>query len=99
MTQNNRRIVRPQSHSPQEPEVSTDVGPAPTFDVEELLNKGGELLRREIANLLGESSRGKLSAASARDLVAYIRLLSELKEAQAAELADLPDAELRRVSE
>lgn len=49
------------------------------FDVESLLSKGGEILKREIRNLLRESANGKLSAGSARDLVAYLRLLSELK--------------------
>lgn len=67
------------------------------FDVEQLLDKGGEILRREIANLLGESSRGKLGAPSARDLVAYIRLLSEIKEKQVADLGSLTDEELKKL--
>lgn len=65
------------------------------FDVEKLLSNSGEILRREITNLLMESSRGKLGATSARDLVAYVRLLVELKLKQEEELAGLTDEELK----
>lgn len=70
-----------------------------SFDIEELLAKGGEILRREILNLLMESSRGKLSAASSRDLVAYVKLLSELKADALEQLDDLSDDELRKLVE
>lgn len=68
------------------------------FDVEELLSKGGEILRREISNLMVESTSKKLSPASARDLVAYVKLLSELKEVEKAELSNLTDEELQALT-
>lgn len=64
------------------------------FDVTKLLAHGGAILQREIRNLMAESSKGKLGAASARDLVAYIKLLSELEAKQAADLANMTDDEL-----
>jgi hypothetical protein len=64
------------------------------FDVEQLLNRGGIILRREVQNLLMESSAGKLSPTSARDLVAYVKLLSELKAEQSKEISNLTDEEL-----
>ncbi len=69
-----------------------------TFDVTELLDKGGEILRREIVNLMVESSGKKLSPTSARDLVAYVRLLSELKNEQIKVLAEMTDEELTSLS-
>lgn len=69
------------------------------FDIEELLSKGGEILRREILNLLMESSRGKLSAPSSRDLVAYIKLLSELKADALAAFVDMSDEQLRQLAD
>ncbi len=68
------------------------------LDVELLLTKTGELLKREISNLMSESSRGKLSPASARDLTAYIRLLSELKEQQKEEINNMTDEELEALA-
>lgn len=68
------------------------------FDVESLLTKGGEILKREIRNLLRESANGKLGAGSARDLVAYLRLLSELKIEESKEAVNLSDEELKRIA-
>lgn len=45
-----------------------------------------------------ESSRGKLSAPSARDLVAYLKLLNELKTEQADNLSNMTDDELRKLA-
>lgn len=83
---------RPTSNDTPEPQSGS-------FDIEELLAKGGEILRREILNLLMESSRGKLSAASSRNLVAYVKLLSELKADVLEQLDDLSDDELRKLVE
>ena len=69
------------------------------FDVEVLLTKGGEILNREIRSLMQESSGGKLSAASARDLVSYLKLLSELRDTQAKELGNLTDEELAALTQ
>ena len=66
----------------------------PDFDVDALLQKGGEILRREISNLLMESSNKKLAPASARDLVAYVKLLHELKLEKQQALAEMSDEEL-----
>ena len=68
------------------------------FDIEALLTKGGEVLKREFRNIMRESANGKLSAGSARDLVAYLRLLSELKIDEAAAANELSDEELRKVA-
>lgn len=86
-----RYIPKPQTAvSKPEPEP----GMVQKFDIEELLAKGGEILRREITNLLIESSTKKLSPASARDAVSYVKLLSELKAAQDKELNNLTEEEL-----
>lgn len=69
------------------------------FDVETLLAKCGELLRREITNLLMESSGGKLAPNSSRDLVQYVKLLSELKAEQLKELADMTEEELKELNQ
>ena len=68
--------------------------PEVDFDVEKLLAKGGSILQREITNLLSESAKGKLAAASARDLVSYIKLLHELRKADADAAADMTDEQL-----
>lgn len=88
-------VPRPQQNlSKVEPEPGT----VQTLDIEDLLAKGGEVLRREITNLLIESSSKKLGPGSARDLVAYVRLLSELKVEQEKALADMTDEELALIS-
>jgi hypothetical protein len=67
-------------------------------DIPELLNKGSLVLSREIQNLLLESAAGKLNAGSARDLVAYLKLLHELQREQENKLANLTDEELERLT-
>lgn len=79
--------------APAEPEA-----PVGDFEVLGLLNQGGEILRREIKNLLMESARGKLSAASARDLTAYIKLLNELKLEQQQALAAMDDEAVEAIA-
>lgn len=78
------------------PNQLTDTHPedAEPLDVSKLLDKGAAILRREITNLMRESSSGKLSPGSARDLVQYLRLLHELKAEQQEQLANLTDEEL-----
>lgn len=91
-------IVRNQNNPPPAvEEASADSQPV-SFDIEHMLNTGGEILRREIRNLLAESSKGKLNAASARDLCAYIKLLSELKQTQLEELENLSDEDLKKLA-
>lgn len=77
---------------PDAQEVSGD------FDVEALLAKGGEILKREFRNLMRESASGKLSPGSARDLSTYLRLLSELKIDESAAANALTEAELRKIA-
>lgn len=72
--------------------------PAPEFDVEKLLGQTEEILRREIRNLMQESTSKKLSAASSRDLVSYIELLHELKSRKEKELAEMSDEELAELA-
>lgn len=76
-------------------EASTGVS---SLDIEALLDKCAVVLQREISNLMMESSGKKLSAASARDLVAYIKLLAELKEYQEEELSELTDEQLKQLA-
>lgn len=69
-------------------------------DLEVLLDKALEILRRDIANIFSQSS-DKLSAHAARDLVAYIKLLmdvsGELKDANAA-LAKMTQEDLKELA-
>lgn len=69
------------------------------LDVEALLQQGGEILKREIRNLMIESTGAKLSPASARDLVAYVKLLSELRTEQKDAASELTDEELTALSD
>lgn len=59
--------------------------------VDELTAKSIEILRREILNLMGESSGGKLSPTSSTALVGYIKLLGELKKQEKDTLATMSD--------
>jgi hypothetical protein len=91
-----RRVAKPMTPMPSIPKDSPGV--VAGFDLVELLDKGGEILRREISNLMIESSSKKLSPNSAKDLVAYLKLLHELKEEQQKTLANLSDEELELIS-
>lgn len=75
-------------------DIKDDVA-EPSFDIEALLDKGGDILSREIRNLMVESARGKLSPASARDLVQYVKLLAELKQVQMDAASEMTDEELK----
>ncbi len=85
---------------PTEPEAAAPAhfSDLPEFDVEKLLSLGGEILHREIRHLMRESADKKLSPASARDLVAYVKLLSEVKSEQQEALKDLTDEELLEIA-
>lgn len=67
-------------------------------DADQLLVYTEEILRREVQNLLYESSRGKLNAGSARDLVNYVKLMHELKMEKAKALAEMSDEELAKLA-
>ncbi len=68
------------------------------FDVQNELEMCEEILRREVRNLMSESSRGKLSEKSARDLSSYIKLLSEMRDEQREKLKDLTKEELEKLA-
>jgi len=62
---------------------------------EELLD---EVIRMDVKNLYAEVQKGRLSAASARDAVAYKKLFHEMKDREsetAQELSKLSDQELK----
>lgn len=87
------RPSKPMTALPQ-PGVVKDDDSGLMFDVDSLLDKAGAILAREVRNLAMLSARGKLEPADARDLVAYIRLLSEIQKKQEEEAANLTDEEL-----
>lgn len=92
------RKLYPPKFTASESGVTEDAGSELSFDVDALLDKSGQILAREIRNIMIESSRGKLGPASARDLVAYLKLLNELKMEQAASLSKMTDEELSRLA-
>lgn len=94
-----KRII-PQTNNvaPSSPAVAPPPDAAAgVFDIDALLAKAGEIVRREIMNLMSESSGKKLSPASARDLVAYVKLLSEIKMERDKALSDMSDEELKKI--
>ncbi len=69
------------------------------FDVDELLSKCGIILQREIRNLLIKTSSGqKLEAADSRDLIAYVKLLTETKASLEDAVKNMSDEELQRAT-
>jgi len=64
------------------------------IDIGELLDKGLLALSREIHNLVIASAKGKLDAASARDLRDHIKLLSDLKDRENSLLKGLTKEQL-----
>lgn len=95
-----KRFVKPMTQLPSNPDEAQALPQnSADFDLTELLSKSGEILRREISNLMMESSRGKLSSQSAKDLVNYISVLSTMKNEQEKMLAELSDDELKELSQ
>lgn len=64
--------------------------------IESLLEKGMEVLRREVSNLLVKSAQGKLSAPDGTHLVQYVKLLSELQKKKAEDLSEMTDEDLKK---
>lgn len=87
--------IIPPDQAASETPYSADLG---DFDVQKLLDKGGVALSREIQNILSASAKGKLDAAYSRDLIAYLRLLQELKIEQKKELSDMDDESLAKLT-
>jgi hypothetical protein len=59
-------------------------------DLDKLMEKVDETIRKDINHLFGEACQGKLSPASARDLVQYKKLLLDTLNAQERALEALP---------
>lgn len=70
-------------------------------DLSKLLKKASDAVKRDINHIYLEVSNRKLSDKSARDLVAYVKLLSDLAKTQKEkkeELASVPDDELQKLA-
>lgn len=67
-------------------------------DLDELITKAQEILRREITNLMIASTGKLLSRDNAMSLTSYIKLLNELKEAETKALKALGDEHLERLA-
>ncbi len=77
--------------------ASTDANQG-AFDVAKELEHCEEILRREVRNLLSESSRGKLSTSSSVSLQNYIKLLSDMREEQQEKLKTKNTEELEKLA-
>jgi len=77
----------------------TDLEPNKLVDttVDELRTKCLEILRRDVTNLMIESSKGKLAPSSSKSLTDYVKLLSELKDIEEEELKKLSDEHLKKL--
>jgi hypothetical protein len=69
------------------------------FTLESQLEKAIEALRRDLSYIMQEASKGKLSAPTARDLVAYIKLLTELKLGEDEVLSKLTPEQLKALAD
>jgi hypothetical protein len=70
-------------------------------DLSKLLKKASDAVKRDINHIYLEVSTRKLSDKSARDLVAYVKLLSDLAKAQKESkeaLSSVPDDELKKLA-
>lgn len=96
-----KRIVKPNQNTdlsslepPKVPDVFiTDIS------VDGLLGDGLQALRREVKNLLMLSAKGKLDAASARDLRDTVKLLFELKDREKDILESMSEEALQKAVE
>lgn len=69
------------------------------FDIDDLLGRTMEILRREIKHLMTASADGKLVSNNAKDLVAYVKLLSDIKQEQDEFLRNLTDEQLEKMKD
>ena len=72
-----------------------DDQPLSEVSVDRLIDNGLTVLQREMKNLLSQSARGKLDAASACDLRDMVKLLFELKDRESDLLKGKTDDELK----
>jgi NAD-dependent DNA ligase len=59
-------------------------------DLQDLLEKATEAVRRDLNHIFSAVSIEKLGATDARDLVAYVKLLSDLQDIQSKAAKNLP---------
>ena len=89
-----KHVVKPnQSSIPTTPNVAENF--VSDVSVARLIDDGLLAIHREMKNLLMLSSRGKLDAASARDLRDTVKLLFELKDRENDSLRGLTDEQLK----
>lgn len=88
-----KRYANPTSIIPDKP----DEAPNESFDVVLLQDKLKEALRRDVTNLVAESTRGKLKSESAKDLVNYLKVLKELEEEEVKKLKGMTPEQLAAV--
>lgn len=70
-------------------------------DLEQLLSKIDETIRRDVNHLITEANEGKLAGNSARDLVQYRKLISEALEGIEKAAKSLPsktEEELKKMA-
>ena len=87
--------VKPQTQLPKV-ESQPDT-PISELSIEALIQSTLLILDREVRNLKSLSARGKLDAASARDLREHAKLLFELKQREDDWLKNLTDDEIQAI--
>lgn len=76
--------------------AAKEVPPLSDISIQRLIDSGLIALEREMRNLLFASAKGKLDAASARDLRDHMKLLFELKAQELDALHTVSDDDLKR---
>lgn len=69
------------------------------FNLDHFIKKCFDILKKEIRYLQDKSSDGKLSTNNTRDLVTYIKLLSELEKSQQEFLGKMSSEQLLKILE
>jgi hypothetical protein len=77
---------------PENPSIEEDV------DVLDLYDKGKEILRREIKNLMMASMDGPLKARQSESLISYINLLNKMVKEEKDKLKGLSESELKAIT-
>lgn len=89
-----KRLAKPQTVNFPNPEPEAEKPLVSDISIQRLIDSGLVSLDREMRNIAILSAKGKLDAASARDLRDHVKLLFELKEREDASLKDMTDEEL-----
>jgi hypothetical protein len=93
-----RRYIAGRTSAGQESVPSnTPLPPVTPFEVDEALSKLLTVMQREVHNLLIASAGGKLLPEHSRDLVQYIKLLSEVSVDQKEMLANMTEDQLKNL--